>query len=203
MRANNTPILMVMAGPNGSGKSTITNEYQPVGEYVNADDIQRYLNCTPLEAAKIAEATREFFLSQKVDFTFETVLSTEKNYLLMEKAKESGYTVICIYVLTVDPSINVSRVKSRVLNGGHDVPTEKIVNRYYRAMSLFPKIFSVCDECYVYDNSLERGQGDPTMILKWQYGKLELMPNSLWSIKKLESLCEGTYLKNENQTQDL
>lgn len=195
MQANKTPILMVMAGPNGSGKSTITEEYPVVGEYVNADDIQRYLKCTPLEAAQIAEATREYFLSQKTDFTFETVLSTERNYLLMERAKESGYTVICIFVLTVNPEINVSRVKSRARNGGHDVPPEKVIERYHRALSLFPRLFIICDELYVYDNSLERCEGEPSMILKWQYGKLDVMPNTVWTIKDLEALCAGTYLK--------
>lgn len=195
MQAGSPPVLMVMAGPNGSGKSTITEVYPVVGEYVNADDIQRYLKCTPLEAAQIAEATREYFLSQKADFTFETVLSTERNYLLMEKAKESGYTVICIYVLTVNPEINVSRVKSRARNGGHDVPSEKVIERYHRALSLFPKLFLLCDELYVYDNSLERNEGEPSMILKWQYGKLEVMPNTVWTMKDLEALCAGTYLK--------
>lgn len=191
------PILMVMAGPNGSGKSTISREYPIIGDYVNADEIQRHLKCSPLEAAQIAEATREFLLSEKKNFTFESVLSTERNFLLMERAKESGYKVICVYVLTAHPDINVSRVKSRVKKGGHDVPTEKIIKRYYRAMTLFPRLFAVCDECYVYDNSPERDQGEPSMIIKWQYGKLEVFPNSVWSISNLESLCEGTYLKNE------
>ena len=196
MQANNTPILMVMAGPNGSGKSTITEEYPVIGEYVNADDIQRYLKCTPLKAAQIAEATREYFLSQKANFTFETVLSTERNILLMERAKACGYTVICIYVLTNNPAINVSRVKSRARNGGHDVPSEKVIERYHRAMSLFPRLFTVCDELYVYDNSLERDKGEPSMILKWQYGKLEATPNSIWTTQNLEALCNGTYSTN-------
>lgn len=197
MFTNSTPILMVMAGPNGSGKSTITEEYPVVGEYVNADDIQRYLKCTPLKAAQIAENTREYFLSQKCDFTFETVLSTERNYSLMQRAKESGYTVICIYVLTVNPDINVSRVISRKLNGGHDVPAEKVVERYHRAMTLFPRLFSICDEMYVYDNSFDRNEGEPTMILKWLYGELYAMPNSLWTIDDLDSLCKGIYLGNK------
>ena len=38
-------------------------------------------------------------------------------------------------------------------NGGHDVPEEKIYNRYYRAMSnLFPA-FQLADRVYLFDNS--------------------------------------------------
>lgn len=80
-----SPILMVMAGPNGSGKSTITSTYSPIGDYVNADEIQKHLGCTTLEAAKIAEATREYLLQEKKDFTFESVLSTPRNYELMKE----------------------------------------------------------------------------------------------------------------------
>lgn len=108
-----TPILMVMAGPNGSGKSTITAGYQTIGEYVNADDIQNHLSCDALKAAIITTNTREYLLSQQKDFTFETLLSTERNYDLMQRAKEMGYRVICIYVLTIDPKINISRVEQR------------------------------------------------------------------------------------------
>lgn len=188
--------LMVFGGPNGSGKSTITQKYPIVGFYVNADDIQIHLQCTPLDAARIAENTREHLLSQHQDFTFESVLSTDRNYLLMAKAKENRYRVICVFILTIDPKINVSRVESRVRNGGHYVPPEKIVERYHRSMRLFPKLFDVCDECYVYDNSYERDIGEPSMILKWRYGTLEKLPNKLWTDAMLQQLISGEYLED-------
>lgn len=33
------PMVLVLAGPNGSGKSTITQYFEKVGEYTNADDV--------------------------------------------------------------------------------------------------------------------------------------------------------------------
>ena len=48
------PEILVFAGPNGSGKSTITELIEVVGEYVNADDIQRTTGCTNMEAALLA-----------------------------------------------------------------------------------------------------------------------------------------------------
>ena len=32
-------MILVLAGPNGSGKSTITQYFEKVGEYTNADDV--------------------------------------------------------------------------------------------------------------------------------------------------------------------
>ena len=71
---NMLPEVMVFAGPNGSGKSTITRMAKTVGIYINADDIKRSSLCSDMEAAVKAEELREKALSNKIDFTFETVL---------------------------------------------------------------------------------------------------------------------------------
>lgn len=53
MRLNKSPILHVYAGPNGSGKSFYTQRYDDTPErYINADDIQKELGLTVLEAAR-------------------------------------------------------------------------------------------------------------------------------------------------------
>ncbi len=72
------PEIMVFAGPNGSGKTTITRMAKTVGVYINADDIKRTILCSDLEAAEKAEELREEMLLQKKDYTFETVLSTDR-----------------------------------------------------------------------------------------------------------------------------
>lgn len=79
------------------------------------------------------------------EFCFETVLSTCRNIELLKKAKEKGYFIRCYYVLTADPMINVWRVKSRVESGGHDVPEEKIIQRYDRALELIKDLVQICD----------------------------------------------------------
>jgi predicted ABC-type ATPase len=147
------PEVIVFAGPNGSGKSTITKMARTVGEYINADDIKSATHCTDMEAAIEAERMREAALSAKENFTFETVLSTRRNLDLLKRAKESGYFLRCIYVLTSDPSINAFRVKAREENGGHGVPVEKISSRYYKALDLIPELVEVCDIVHIYDNS--------------------------------------------------
>ncbi len=111
------PEVVVFAGPNGSGKSTFTELLKPPMDYINADEIKKNLKCSDLEAAQLAEKQREEHIEQMNEFCFETVLSTERNLRLLERAKEKGYFIRCYYILTADPAINIWRVKSRVESG--------------------------------------------------------------------------------------
>lgn len=187
------PRLLVLAGPNGSGKSTVTEKIGIVGKYVNADEIKRKLGCSDLEAAETAEKTREYLLENNEDFTFETVLSTPRNIDLMKRAKEIGYQVVCIYVLTCDPDINVKRVNFRVSKGGHGVPLDKVRERYYRALRLFPDLFAVCDELYVFDNSIDSSEGAPSLILEWKNNRISVFENEVWSSEMITGLICGDY----------
>jgi predicted ABC-type ATPase len=148
------PVVLVFAGPNGSGKSTITAAIPNNGVYINADNLKKDYSLTDLEAAQKAEALRNKLVEKKVDFAFETVLSTERNLLLLRKAKECGYDIQCIYVLTCNADINGARVRGRVHAGGHDVPEDKIRTRYDKALELLPLIIDVCDKMLIYDNSV-------------------------------------------------
>lgn len=147
------PEIIVFAGPNGSGKSTITYMAKTIGVYINADDIKKSNSCTDLEAAEKAEKLRELMLEQGYAFTFETVLSTDRNLKLLQKAKEKGFFLRCIYVLTSDYTINISRVNIRESMGGHSVPIDKIKSRYFKALDLIPKLIELCDIVHIYDNT--------------------------------------------------
>ena len=155
MTGEKNPEIVVFAGPNGSGKSTFLEILRPRMDYINADEIKKNLKCSDLEAAQIAERQRESCLQEKRDFCFETVLSTDRNLKLLRRAKMAGYFIRCYYVLTSDPRINIYRVKTRVMSGGHDVPEDKIYTRFWRAMKLVPEVVAVSDICHIYDNSEE------------------------------------------------
>ena len=187
------PRLLVFAGPNGSGKSTVTEKVGIVGKYVNADEIKRILGCSDLEAAETAENTREYLLENKEDFTFETVLSTPRNIDLMKRAKENGYQVVCLYVLTCDPEINIKRVKNRISKGGHGVPPDKVRERYIRALKLFPNLFPICDELYVFDNSIDSSEGSPSLIAEWKNNRISVFDNGIWSSEMITGLICGDY----------
>lgn len=177
------PEVVVFAGPNGSGKSTITRMAKVVGEYINADDIKATTLCSDIEAALKAEQLREDMITQKKDFTFETVLSTDRNLLLLKKAKNSGFFVRGIYVLTIDPRINISRVNAREALGGHGVPKDKIISRYYRALKLIPELVEVCDILHIYDNTEE-----PYRIFKKRKDVYYHWNNEFWDNSEIEKL---------------
>lgn len=180
------PIVLAFAGPNGSGKTTVTHGLPTFGTYVNADDIKKAYDLTDLEAAQQAEALRNALLNKRADFSFETVLSTERNLLLLEKAKSLGYEVQCIYVLTCSENINVARVKARHMAGGHDVPEDKIRVRYHRALALIPRLIRVCDRILIYDNS-----DKPTLIFHKEKGVTSTFPSNLWPEDALRQLLDG------------
>ena len=177
------PVVLAFAGPNGSGKTTVARGLPTFGTYINADDIKARYNLSDLEAAQQAELLRNTLLNKRLDFSFETVLSTERNLLLLEKAKASGYEVHCIYVLTCDENINVARVNARREAGGHDVPIDKIRARYHRALALIPQLLNVCDKVLVYDNS-----DKPTLLYRKEDGCASIYPNRIWPEAKLRQL---------------
>lgn len=177
------PEIIVFAGPNGSGKSTVTKTAKIITPYINADDIKRATQCTDLEAAELAEDMREYVLEQKKSFTFETVMSTDRNIRFLGRAREQGYFVRCIYVLTSDVNINIHRVKRRFVSGGHDVPVEKIRSRYTRALGLIPELLKVCDICHIYDNT-----DIPYRIFKKRKDEIFVWENDFWTREQILGL---------------
>lgn len=89
-------------------------------------------------------------------FTFETVMSHPSKLDFMMKARAKGYKVYLYFVSLTDPSLNVQRVKSRVLQGGHDVPEEKIKERYKRTMDNLLDAIQIADKSYIFDNSRQQ-----------------------------------------------
>ena len=177
---NKKPEIVVFAGPNGSGKSTFTELLRPLFDYINADEIKKNLRCGDLEAAKLAEAQREEHLAKGQNFCFETVLSTRRNLDLLKRAKQKGYFIRCYYVLTMNPLINVYRIKSRVLLGGHDVPKDKILARYKGCLELMKEVIEVSDICHIYDNS-----NQPIRIFKKRKTECYYDDSSEWDKERI------------------
>ena len=153
-------------------------------DYINADDIKKSTLCTDLEAAQKAEQLREQHLSQLKDFCFETVLSTDRNLKLLKKAKEKGYFIKCVYILTALPEVNVMRVRARVIQGGHGVPEDKICSRYHRSLELIKEVIPVCDICHIYDNS----DDVPFRIFKKRKTEYYYDENEFWSFDDIVRL---------------
>lgn len=173
---NRKPMILVLAGPNGSGKSTITTFFDKVGKYTNADDIVAATGMDNMEAAILVDKMRYDSIDKKEDFTFETVLSSEYKLNILRKAKEEGYFIKCVFVLTVDPKINITRIQSRVASGGHNVDSSKVVKRYYKSINNIKELLEICDIMHVYDNTQI-----PQRIIRKHKEDLSIYPNEYWT----------------------
>lgn len=107
------------------------------------------------DAAIAADYVRYQLLETDNTFTFETVLSHPSKINFLEAARDKGYKTYLYFICTVSPTINKVRVKQRVALGGHDVPEDKIVKRYYESLSLLPQLISVAYRCFLFDNSAQ------------------------------------------------
>ena len=181
------PRILIFAGPNGSGKSTITKGITTCGTYVNADDIKRMSQCSDLEAAQEAEQIRRMLVKSHKDFTFESVLSTDRNLKLLQEAKEQGYEIHAVFVLTNNPYINVKRVKSRVKAGGHNVPEEKIISRYEKSLRNLSRLIRIADHTRVIDNSGDK----PHLICEVLNQQLVIWETAEWNKKAILRLISN------------
>lgn len=185
--------LLVFAGPNGSGKSSITQTLPVTGVYINADKIQEELHCDALTATQSAAAARSYCIQHQMSFTMETVLSSTFSFDVIQSAYQAGYEITLIYVLTNDPRINVARVAARIAAGGNFVAEEKIIPRYWRSLALLPQVIPLCRRVLIFDNSAERNDGKPDLIISIHDGRTAVSPNAFWSEENIKSLLAGTY----------
>lgn len=173
-----TPTMIVLAGPNGAGKSTLYETRVAssfAGPFINADIIQRDELRAPspaasYEAARIASSRRADYLSRGRDFVTETVFSHPSKLELIDEARTKGFTVIVMHVGVETPDLSVARVGTRVEEGGHIVPEDKIRARYQRGAPLIRAAVLKADRGMVFDNS--RLNEPPSHCLTFANGRL-------------------------------
>jgi predicted ABC-type ATPase len=151
------PLIVAIAGPNGAGKSTFYEAHlQSAGlRFVNADDLSRDLGVDAYQAAEVAGQLRRALAEQRESFVFETVFSDPVGDKLdfLKQAEKKGYTVVLVFIGLDGPALSEERVAMRVLQGGHDVPTEKLRARYPRTMENLAKAIKELGHVIVFDNS--------------------------------------------------
>ncbi len=135
------------------------------------------------DAAVLADKIRHRSIEMKEDFTFETVLYSHYKLDILEKAKSEGYFIKCIFVLTIDASVNVARVAARVSLGGHNVEEDKIRSRYEKSLGNIGRMLEICDILHVYDNTEE-----PVRIIRKHKDDISIFPNDLWTEEKILAL---------------
>jgi len=157
--------LDLVVGPNGAGKSTFVEftlaPLLPGSAFVNADEIAKHRwpddpAAHAYEAARVAAATRARLIELRRSFVAETVFSHPSKLELIDAAHMADYTVV-LHVLLIPEELAVQRVRHRVNAGGHDVPENKIRDRFRRLWALVVTAIACCDSATVYDNSTLEG----------------------------------------------
>lgn len=155
--------VYIIAGCNGAGKTTasftILPEILNCKEFVNADEIAKGLS--PFQPEKVSfEAGRIMIkrinelLESNENFAFETTLATKSYKSKVINAQSKKYTVTLLFFWLQNVNLAIERVKTRVMEGGHNIETEVIKRRYTNGIkNLFDIYLSVVDEVLIYDNS--------------------------------------------------
>jgi len=150
------PILVALAGPNGAGKTTFYHAHlRPAGlRLLNADGIARELEIDAYEAARVATELRQELVRQRESFVLETVFSDPVGDKLsfLKTAAQSGYAVVLCFIGLSGPETAEQRVAMRVSQGGHDVPSEKLVSRYPRTLANLQEAIRELPHVIVFDN---------------------------------------------------
>lgn len=149
------PIIVALAGPNGAGKSTFFHAHlAPAGlHFLNADDLARELDLDAEDAARLVNRLREAMVEQRASFVFETVFSDpvgDEDFLA--RAAAQNYTMVLVFIGIDDAAISEQRVAMRVMQGGHDVPAEKLSARFPRTMKNLARAIRKLPHVLVFDN---------------------------------------------------
>ena len=156
--------LYIISGPNGAGKTTASYTVLPrilqCKEFVNADEIARGLSpfnpeSVAIEAGRLMLKRIGELLMRNESFSIETTLSTRSYFRLVEKAHSQGYDVTLLYFWLKSPQQAIERVAERVAKGGHDIPKDIIVRRYWEGLDNLFKIYMPIVDTWILVNNSE------------------------------------------------
>ncbi|MDE0089057.1 MAG: zeta toxin family protein [Candidatus Poribacteria bacterium] len=161
--------VIIIAGPNGSGKTTFVSEYlrnSEISVYISADAIAERLVSRPEEMDSVKVQAGRLFIQEiqgliqaGTDFIVEVTLAGKGFARTISQLKSAGWTVTIVFIFLKSPETSVARVRNRVQAGGHHVPTEDVVRRFYRSKRNFWYIYKdMVDVWHLFYNSTEHFQ---------------------------------------------
>jgi predicted ABC-type ATPase len=158
-----SPNLYVIAGPNGAGKTTFAREFLPnygdCKNFVNADLIAEGVSPFSPEAAafragRLMLEEIDVHARRGEDFGFETTLSGRSHVGLIRDLKQRGYKVHLFFLWLSAVDLALTRIKNRVLEGGHSVPESVVRRRFDRSIrGFFVHHQPLADTWLLFDNS--------------------------------------------------
>jgi predicted ABC-type ATPase len=184
--------IYVLAGCNGAGKSSIGGQAlrQAGIEFFNPDEAARRiadanrplrprLTQAELNGAAWNQGRRllERAIREHANFAFETTLGGRTMTDLLERAARAGLQVHVWFAGLADVDLHVDRVRRRVAKGGHDIPPEKIRQRFDDARVHLVRLLPRLTELYLYDNSSEADPDEgfapePQLLMQIRDGRI-------------------------------
>lgn len=181
--------VLVLAGVNGAGKSSVAGAAleRAGATFYNPDRATlRYVAAgLSLEDGNVrawhqGRRLLERAIRERLDYAFETTLGGRTITRMLLEAAEQGIRVRVWYVGLVSPELHIERVRERAARGGHDVPEQKIRERWDSSRQNLIRLLPHVAELTVWDNSAPAAPAtgtppEPTRILTMQQGKLRYL----------------------------
>lgn len=180
--------IYVFAGTNGAGKSSVVGSgFRATGaEYFNPDEMAKSVRIGNPDlshdqangiAWNLGRERLERAITDRASFAFETTLGGNTITTLLEKAANEGIQVRMKFVGLASPELHIARVRARVASGGHDIPEDKIRERYQKSRLNLIRLLPKLAELLLYDNSKDadpqRGVApEPMLLLHMKRGRI-------------------------------
>ena len=154
--------VIIIAGPNGAGKTTFALEYLPneadCPVFVNADLIAAGLS--PFRPTTAAIRAGRLMLEEinsharaGRSFAFETTLAGRGYVRMIRQWRADDYRVRLIFLSLATPEEAITRVASRVRQGGHHIPEQAIRRRFDSGLRNFKTIYRLYVDDWLWYNT--------------------------------------------------
>jgi len=181
-----SPNLYIIAGPNGAGKTTFATKFLPTyadcKNFINADLIAKGVapfspEAAAFRAGRLMLDEIDRYVERGEDFGFETTLAGRSYLGLIHRLKKRGYRVHFFYVMVPTVDLALTRIRGRVLEGGHDIPESTVRRRFGRSLRNFLAHYrQLGDSWILFDNS----GGTPVVIAFEKEGRSHIMKREVY-----------------------
>lgn len=208
------PLIFVLAGVNGAGNSSVAGAILEAHglTWFNPDSYARELlqqqgwdqGAANAAAWAFGKERLEAAIAHGTNFAFETTLGARTIPRLLREASKT-HAVIMLFCGLSSVEKHIERVARRVEHGGHDIPTEKIRERWLSSRQNLIELLPHLAELQLFDNSATAGPGEeipsPILLLKLRAGRMvlpaptdvaALMATPDWAKPIVEAALDGT-----------
>ena len=145
-------------------KTTFARNFLPkeaqTYQFINADLIAAGLSpfnlgLAAFKAGRIMLSEIDAVSLSGHNFAFETTLSGVHYLTQIKRWQNLGYTVKLWFIKLSTPELAIERVKSRVKQGGHDIPHETILRRFTSGLKNLEKFKLIVDSWVIFDGDVD------------------------------------------------